>query len=51
MREALKGANHRSEKFEAEKEALVNSMNDQRVNGAASAKEATPLFHLLLCNN
>lgn len=39
MREALKGANHRSEKFEAEKEALINSMNDQRVNGASATKE------------
>ena len=43
MREALKGANNRSEKFESEKEALLASMNDQRMNGAAAAKEAEML--------
>mmetsp|Transcript_8328 Transcript_8328/g.9953 ORF Transcript_8328/g.9953 Transcript_8328/m.9953 type:complete len:981 (+) Transcript_8328:94-3036(+) len=43
MREALKGAHERSNKFETEKDALLASMNDQRVNGAASAKEAEML--------
>jgi len=43
MREALKGATNRSQKFEDEKDALLASMNDQRMNGAASAKEAEML--------
>eukprot|EP00615_Pteridomonas_danica_P000507 CAMPEP_0114337758 /NCGR_PEP_ID=MMETSP0101-20121206/6578_1 /TAXON_ID=38822 ORGANISM="Pteridomonas danica, Strain PT" /NCGR_SAMPLE_ID=MMETSP0101 /ASSEMBLY_ACC=CAM_ASM_000211 /LENGTH=980 /DNA_ID=CAMNT_0001470103 /DNA_START=84 /DNA_END=3026 /DNA_ORIENTATION=+ len=43
MREALKGAHERSNKFETEKDALLASMNDQRVNGAASAKETEML--------
>ena len=41
MRESLKGATHRSDKFEAEKEALVGTKNEQSVNGAAAAKEVT----------
>lgn len=43
MREALKGAHERSNKFETEKDTLLASMNDQRVNGAASQKEAEML--------
>lgn len=43
MREALKGAHERSNKFEGEKDKLLESMNDQRVNGAAAAKEAEML--------
>lgn len=43
MREALKGATNRSQKFEDEKDALLASMNDQRMNGAAAAKEAEML--------
>lgn len=43
MREALKGANSRSNKFEQEKEELLKTMNDQRMNSAASAKEVEML--------
>lgn len=39
MRETLKGANSKSEKYEAEKEALMKTLNDQRMNDAANAKE------------
>mmetsp|Transcript_39461 Transcript_39461/g.72705 ORF Transcript_39461/g.72705 Transcript_39461/m.72705 type:complete len:993 (+) Transcript_39461:78-3056(+) len=43
MRENLKGANDRSSKFETEKETMLASMNDQKVNGAASVIEVTKL--------
>eukprot|EP00613_Pedinella_sp_CCMP2098_P016054 CAMPEP_0171771452 /NCGR_PEP_ID=MMETSP0991-20121206/54079_1 /TAXON_ID=483369 /ORGANISM="non described non described, Strain CCMP2098" /LENGTH=585 /DNA_ID=CAMNT_0012376747 /DNA_START=70 /DNA_END=1824 /DNA_ORIENTATION=+ len=43
MREALKGANSRSSMFEQEKSALMESMNNERVNGAVAAKEAEML--------
>ena len=43
MREALKGANSRSNKFEQEKEELLKTMNDQRINSASSAKEVEML--------
>lgn len=43
MREALKGAMERSQKFEDEKQSLMESMNDQRVNAAASEKEVEML--------
>mmetsp|Transcript_71066 Transcript_71066/g.160805 ORF Transcript_71066/g.160805 Transcript_71066/m.160805 type:complete len:1051 (+) Transcript_71066:1-3153(+) len=43
MREAVKGANTRSDKFEGEKEALMSSMNDSRVAGAGALKEAEML--------
>lgn len=43
MREALKGATNRSQKFEDEKDALLASMNDQKMNGAAATKEAEML--------
>ena len=39
MRETLKGANSKSEKYEAEKEALMKTLNDQRMNDAANNKE------------
>jgi len=43
MREALKGATDRSSKFEAEKDALMQTMSDSRMNGAAAQKEAEML--------
>jgi len=43
MREALKGAMERSQKFEQEKSTLMDSMNDQRMNAAASEKEVEML--------
>lgn len=43
MREALKGAMERSTKFESEKSALMDTMNDQRMNAAASEKEVEML--------
>lgn len=43
MREALKGAMEKSTKFEAEKSALMDTMNDQRMNAAASEKEVEML--------
>jgi len=43
MREALKGAMERSQKFEDEKAALMETMNDQRLTAATSEKEVEML--------
>mmetsp|Transcript_14640 Transcript_14640/g.25801 ORF Transcript_14640/g.25801 Transcript_14640/m.25801 type:complete len:1036 (-) Transcript_14640:556-3663(-) len=43
MREALRGAVERSSKFENEKAALLESMNDQKSNAAVALKEVEML--------